>query len=268
MEDFVGQTYDAVHAKLDGYGIRIVEKNEIAPQTSGTIIRQDPVAGEPFATTVTFWVAVPAPPVPDVVGKTIGEALTQLEGLGFTVVQKRVVSEGKPDGTVTGQDPAAGSENVGEVTLSVAREPELSYLAERDFLSISSGCSVDQEAMEGNGELYSRAMGVACPYSSNRVAEIEYDLSRDYQRLSSAVALSNSSNSNGVVKIEIFGDDRLLASTQVKFGQTSSIDAEVTGVLRLRVRVAFSDAHITLVMGDPEIQGFPEQSTPSSSGTS
>lgn len=267
MPDYVGRTRNSAVAELQSFNVSIAEKSEISNKPAGTVLRQDPQAGDPYPTAATLWIAAAPLPVPDVVGKTIGEAKTQLEGLGFTVVEEGALAEGKPDGTVVSQDPAAGANNVAEVKLGVARKPELSYLADWTLLTDPYYCDVLTEAREGNGELYSRPVAVKCGSSAHGVAELEYDLSRDYQRLSGKMSLSNESNTEGVAKLEVYGDDRLLTTEQVKFGKTVNFKAEVTDVLRLKLRISFSDRDVMVVLGDPTLEGFPEKPTnPSTTG--
>ncbi len=67
------------------------------------------------------------------------------------------------------------------------------------------------------------------------VARAEYDLGRDYRRLQATVGLADDARSNAVYQIEIYGDDRRLASHTVRLGNSVPIDLDVTGILRLRL---------------------------------
>jgi len=268
MPNYIGRQVKEASGELQSFNVRITETPEISNQAPGTVIRQDPQAGDPYPTTAQLWVSVAAPPVPNLVGMAFGEARTKLEAQGFGVSETQVLAEGKPDGTVVSQNPPEGTENVARVELGVAREPKLTYLAEWEPLSISSSCEREAGAREGNGELYSRAMTVSCSSWARNVAELEYDLSRDYQRIASTISLTNDSNSSGTAKVEVIGDGRIVASQQVKFGKTANFQAEITDVLRLTLRIAFSDDDVTIVFGDPTIEGFPENAVPSESPTS
>ncbi len=88
------------------------EPNEDVP--AGTVFGQDPAAGVNVdeGTTVQLRVSAGAPPVtvPAVVGLNLGDAVSQLEGLGLTVDVVPVESEVRPEGEVLTQDPPEGEE--------------------------------------------------------------------------------------------------------------------------------------------------------------
>ena len=79
----------------------------------GEIYRQQPAAGATVARgdTVTFWVSSGPPmvTVPDVVGRSSGDARAALEAEGLVVSTDFVAGWGTFPGDVVGQDPVAGS---------------------------------------------------------------------------------------------------------------------------------------------------------------
>jgi len=92
----------------------------------GQIFRQDPAAGATVqrGDTVAFWVSSGPPriTVPDVVGRSQGDAKAALEAEGFTVSSDYVAGWGTMPGDVVGQDPAAGTRGRAgdEVVIQVA----------------------------------------------------------------------------------------------------------------------------------------------------
>ncbi|WP_322778319.1 NPCBM/NEW2 domain-containing protein, partial [Frankia sp. Cas4] len=97
------------------------------------------------------------------------------------------------------------------------------------------------------------------------VARAEYDLGRDYRRLQATVGLADDARSNAVYQIEIYGDDRRLASHTVRLGNSVPIDLDVTGILRLRLTTTRVDGDVVdndyshyasaSVFGDARITG-------------
>ena len=79
----------------------------------GEVYRQEPAAGETVARgdTVAFWVSSGPPmvTVPDVVGRSSGDATAALEAEGFVVSIDYVAGWGTYPGDVTAQDPVAGT---------------------------------------------------------------------------------------------------------------------------------------------------------------
>jgi len=92
----------------------------------GQIFRQDPAAGVTVqrGDTVAFWVSSGPPKitVPDVVGRSQGDAKAALEADGFTVSSDYVAGWGTMPGDVVGQDPVAGTRGRAgdEVVIQVA----------------------------------------------------------------------------------------------------------------------------------------------------
>lgn len=64
----------------------------------------------------------------------------------------------------------------------------------------------------------------------------EYDLGRAYTRLTATVGQADTSeDTSDTLRFLVFGDGEELQRVQVTFGQAMEIDADVTGVLRLRI---------------------------------
>lgn len=68
-------------------------------------------------------------------------------------------------------------------------------------------------------------------------ATLHYNLSRSYGRFRASVGLRDDSSPDAQCLFEIYGDDRLLDSHEVGFGELADFDVSVAGVLRLQLAV-------------------------------
>lgn len=85
-----------------------------------------------------------------------------------------------------------------------------------------------------NGKSYPHTLGAEfCPPLDNRTWE--YNLSRGYRTFEATIGLDDESNSQAVVRFEVFGDNQPLFTRDVSFGPSFDISAPVQNVLRLRL---------------------------------
>jgi serine/threonine-protein kinase len=112
VPDVVGSTREDAERTLQDAGFQVsASEEESDDQEPGTVLRQDPAAGEriPNGRTVSIVVATaPADvPVPGVIDATEEDAVQALEEAGFEVdVERAPVETPDEDGLVTEQDPA------------------------------------------------------------------------------------------------------------------------------------------------------------------
>jgi hypothetical protein len=260
MPDFVGQTFDEAEALLRRYNTRITKKVRISPEPAGTIVDQEPVGGAPFTPNVTLFVSVAPPTVPDAVGKSFGDASTDLERLGFSVVEVPRFDETRQDGLVLEQSPPAGSSNAGEVTLTVARTPVVFYVGyDVEAVATSNFNHYETGTSNSNGSSYSHSLRLNT--YAEEGASAEFNLGRSYRQLRSFVGIDDDSrDSDAQFRVEIFGDGRLLWGDTIALGETKEIDADVTDVLRLKIFVInLARAESILVLGDARLNGLPAE---------
>ncbi|MCD0444367.1 Stk1 family PASTA domain-containing Ser/Thr kinase [Glycomyces sp. A-F 0318] len=111
VPEVVDETYEDAEATLEEANLK-VEKNEVAStEEPGTVLNQDPEAGEEVdvQTVVTLTVSAGGQSqVPDVTERTVDSAIETLNGAGF---EAEVVwgNDGGTPGVVYAQDPGAGS---------------------------------------------------------------------------------------------------------------------------------------------------------------
>lgn len=265
MPDLIGRQYDEALQSLVPHNVRVTKRQQIAQQAAGTVIAQVPAGGSSFSQDVTLTVSVAPAAVPEVTGKTYGDAQQELQQLGFKVVEVPLFDDRRTDGLVVGQDPPDGTTNAGEVRLTVVRRAVETYISDVEPVSTRQAYRFDRGTAKANGKSYSHALTVSA--GSSAAADIEYDLSRQYRQLVSELGLSDESSSDLKYRVEIFGDGRQLYDQTVVLGETKSIKLDVTRVLRLRLSVTVLRSTNTsdgaVVLGDIRTQGLESEVEPS-----
>jgi serine/threonine-protein kinase len=113
VPQLVGSTQDEAQAAADDAGLKLkVTEQDSTDKDPGTVLAQDQAEGTMVAKGTVIGITVAKKPdataVPDVTGKTASDAVTDLSGAGFKVVQKQQdVATPDQDGVVLKQDPAA-----------------------------------------------------------------------------------------------------------------------------------------------------------------
>ncbi|WP_433310692.1 NPCBM/NEW2 domain-containing protein [Micromonospora chersina] len=67
----------------------------------------------------------------------------------------------------------------------------------------------------------------------------EYDLGRQWDRLTAMVGVSDDSSDGVVVQFEVIADGRNIATRKLKLGQEARLDLSVKGVLRLKLKTSY-----------------------------
>lgn len=106
VPSLVGYTYDEAKKKLNELGLGITKQEENAKEVAGTVIRQMTEAGTRVTPSTRIIVVVSLGAkesvVPDVVGKTMAEAITMLEEEGFVVKKENIIKEHSDDRSLAG----------------------------------------------------------------------------------------------------------------------------------------------------------------------
>ncbi|MCF3179674.1 Stk1 family PASTA domain-containing Ser/Thr kinase [Streptomyces sp. NPDC127069] len=126
----VGQTFESAQSSAKNVGLSVEKQAEepCADQPKGNVCSQDPADGSKVdkGTVVKVKVSTGAPKsaVPDVARLKFEDAETLLKNKKFQVEKKLVESDGANPGTVTDQNPKAGTqaEQGSVITLTVAKE--------------------------------------------------------------------------------------------------------------------------------------------------
>ncbi|WP_280382186.1 Stk1 family PASTA domain-containing Ser/Thr kinase [Nocardia wallacei] len=111
LPDVRGKTVDEARASLEQAGITVQDtRTEFDPKVkSGDVVGTDPAAGTSLLSGAAVTLLVSnAVLVPDVGGKSVTAARSELEGLGLQVVLSNIFT-GNDRGTIRGQTPIAGA---------------------------------------------------------------------------------------------------------------------------------------------------------------
>jgi serine/threonine-protein kinase len=123
-----GLTLSAAQAKLQQVHLTSSPQNVASDSPVGTVLRTDPAAGAtvPQTKTVTIFV-VAGPPLPNFTGQSLDQAKTWAAQHGVTLVPRDDTNSQQPQGTITGQEPAAGTlfHSGDTVTVNVSTGPQI-----------------------------------------------------------------------------------------------------------------------------------------------
>lgn len=253
--ELVGMDVSDAEETLRDLNVRIDRTEVASPEEPGTVIDQDPLAGDALAETVEIIVAGEPPAVPDVTGEEIADATDLLEEQGFTVEENPVLDDEASDGEVVGQDPEVGTENVSGVILDVARSPVSLPFAEMGVLERDTDMEIQPGAI--GGEVYPNSV-IVDDYGHQ--GSFEYNLSKDFRRVSGTLGIDDNESTDCVATVEFKDGGRTLGEGpySVAFGEPLSVDFSVADVLRLEVNYATRgpDSTCRVVFGDFRAEGL------------
>ncbi|HVF01823.1 MAG TPA: Stk1 family PASTA domain-containing Ser/Thr kinase [Rubrobacteraceae bacterium] len=129
VPDLIGKTIEQARQDSGGaYGTFENERVE-SEEPVGTIVAQDPAAGETWQENADIYVDVSdGKEVPDITGQSRNEAKQSLEGAGFKVDEETETSSAVEEGYVIRQDPQGGTRERAEagstLTITVSEGPQ------------------------------------------------------------------------------------------------------------------------------------------------
>ncbi|MFD9733429.1 protein kinase [Umezawaea sp. NPDC059074] len=234
---------------------------------------------QPTSAKVTTTVAdIKLTSMPDLVGKKLGEARDKLpKDMKVEIVDQ--VDESKPDGTVVGQEPAAGEAVDGSAKLVVARPAITVFLDQVKPSAGRWGTSDNAFTIGMAGKQYLHALGSTTDsYCTTEPESAEYNLSKGYRRFVAVAGIGDNAQYDSVkVQLEVFGDGRLLTSSAIEFGKVVDLDLDLTNVLRLKFQwvvtsgprtcgsnvFALGEAKLLGLAGEVPTSGLPPSATTS-----
>ena len=180
VPDVIGQDVDTATQILDGKGFDVAIKAVPSQAQRNQVVEQDPIPtdrgggkaeeGSTVTLSVSSGPAIVA--VPDVVGLSVTDATNRLKKAGFKVATRNQFSNSVPKGSVTGTEPAAGTQlSTGQViTLLVSRGtnqvavPSVTGLDDQAALAALqdaglSGVLVQRDSTEPEGTVISQSPG-------------------------------------------------------------------------------------------------------------
>lgn len=201
---------------------------------ANTVLVQDPVYGYRLDGDVVLTVSEPAV-VPDFTGRTATDVLADLEQLGAAVKTVSRYVPGVAAGDVASIRPAPGSAAPDTVTVVIATAPETLALAEIE--AVEDNCYVDAGNM--NTESYTHLL-TCDAYRGEDVVQ-SYVLNRAGSRVTGVFGVPDDAEANDVVRLQILGDGREIDVLEASYGDSTTFDVPVSGVLRLSLRVSTDD---------------------------
>lgn len=211
-------------------------------------------SASPAATPVVVAATVPA-----VTGLPSGDALALLQAAGYIPVVNEIVRDDVADGVVLEQTPSAGSTPTSaDVTLTVARRQSVSFLGD---WKIVEGADPARGTATVNGKVYTHALWQRLFAVGGKQAW-QYDLGRKFQKVTGEAGLTDTSDSDAVVRYEFLVDKRQVQTFDVKLGTTHPVEVDVSGGLRLEVivtKIAGKGAYTYPTLGDAQIWALPGQ---------
>ncbi|KRB78117.1 hypothetical protein ASE01_08135 [Nocardioides sp. Root190] len=255
MPDLTGLTEDEARTQLVGLG---VDEGDIvvAPQESlldaGTIVDTVPGAGSAITGSITLKIAGPVGPVPNFVGDQVSKVEAWAEERGITFTEVPMPDADRADGEVLGTTPEAGQTASSEIEVQVARTPTNKPLYLSDSLDNDYCADLETGEIFVDGEPYD---GSAAEPGSNGCSW-EFDMGRDWNRLTGIVGFTDTSESNTRMRVQIKVDGAPKVNQVIDFGKKPlTLDVDVSDGLRLSITLSPVAGGGTIGFGDLQLVG-------------
>jgi len=260
MPDLVGLQEDQAIELLESAGIDDYDFVELGSlNRPGEVLKQLPSAGSAIRGKVTLTVAVPLPPMPDYTGMRVGDARSELEAWGVSVIEEYELTLDRPSDEVIGTTPSAGDEIGSEVVLQVAVAPVIGSLGAEAPEVAKDGFDYPREgSIQINGELYEKSVYVSGWANAGELAYAEYNLGRDWEFFETTVGLLDDSSFEQGGRFRIVLDGSVIWEKDLEFGQAETVSINVSDGLRLRLEaVSLHEGAVGLGWGDAQLLGIP-----------
>lgn len=130
---------------------------------------------------------------------------------------------------------STATSSTSSTTTSTTTAPAPVYLSDLAILADHQYEGLRTGAAKVDGRTSQHSVVIDPP--SEQPAYIEYDLSRASTRLRGVVGLSDDAPSGSLLRVEVTGDGWPVFVADVSLGRPTTLDADVTDVLRLRIQV-------------------------------
>ncbi|WP_435770074.1 PASTA domain-containing protein [Nocardioides sp. SYSU DS0651] len=254
MPDLTGLTEDEARAELIGLGVDegdIVVTTQESLLTAGTVVDTVPGTGNTITGSITLNIAGPVGPVPDFAGKQVAEVESWATERGIAFEEVPVADGEHADGEVLGTTPDAGQTPTSEIQVRVARTPSTKalYLTEDlgdGYCGAESGETfIDGDPYDGS---YTQPDGENCVF--------EFDLGRDWDRLTGIVGFTDTSDSGTRMRIQVVVDGTSKVNQVIDFGKKPlELDVDVSDGLRLAIELSDVAGYGTVGFGDLRLLG-------------
>lgn len=254
MPDLTGKTEDEARAALLELGVDdgdIIVTAQESLLTAGTVVDTVPGSGSAITGSITLKIAGPVGPVPDFEGKQVSEVENWAADRGIAFEEVAVPDSDHADGEVLGTTPEAGQTATSEIEVKVARTPSTKslYLSEdlgQGYCGADAGETfIDGDPYDGS---YTQPYGESCVF--------EFDLGRDWDRLTGLVGFTDTSDSGTRMRIQIKVDGTSKVNQVIDFGKKPlTLDVDVSGGLRLSIELSDVAGYGTIGFGDLQLLG-------------
>ena len=262
LPDLVGRQEADARAEVEELGLQLTVLSDPSLEDAGTVTSQSPdaetelQAGDMVALTIAEAMAAPS-----LVDLDADEARALLQDAGVSVELEQRYDPSVEPGTVLEQSILPGTPLRSSATLVVAEGDASLFLQEIGAVSstrFSLGQTID---MDGETYLRSLTSTLRMGITPRVEGSADFNLSRDFRRLSGTLGYSDTSPSAGRVRVQFFGDGEDLFTQDIALGTTVPIDLDVSGVLRLRITANLleysgSREH-TVGLGEARLHGDP-----------
>lgn len=217
---------------------------------AGLVISQDPVVGEAITGQITLTVSSTAA-MPDLTGRSQQEAITALRALGVEASVMEEYALAKPTGTVLRSSVKPGDPLPLDVQLVVAQAGASVFLSNID--AVDSSCSTGSYAL--NGTNYQNSL--SCSAGQDKPYTYGWLLNRKAMYLEGTVGVADTEKPGEKVTVTVLGDGRVLGEIPAAYGAPAHLGVDVTGVLRLEVRV--QGTANSAVLAETRVKGTVDQ---------
>ncbi|KRA38338.1 hypothetical protein ASD81_06785 [Nocardioides sp. Root614] len=266
MPDLTGLTEDEARTKLLELGVdegSIIASPQESLQEAGTVVAHVPSSGSAITGSITLKIAGPVGPVPTFLGKQVSEVETWANDRGITFTEVPVPDADRADGEVLGTTPEAGQEATSEIEVQVARTPSTQslYLTETVNESYCGDTAAGETFIDGDP--YD---GSSSTIGGDDSCVFEFDLGRDWNRLTGIVGFTDSSRSATRIRVQIKIDGTSKVNKVIDFGQKPlKLDVDVSNGLRLSIELSNVAEYGTIGFGDLQLigagQGLPDDAS-------
>lgn len=254
MPDLTGKTEDEARAALLELGVDdgdIIVTPQESLLTAGTVVDTVPGSGSAITGSITLKIAGPVGPVPDFAGKQVAEVEAWAADRGISFEEVPVADSDHADGEVLATTPEAGQTATSEIEVQVARTPSTKsiYLTESlndVYCSEDAGETfIDGDPYDGS---YAEPDGDSCVF--------EFDLGRDWDRLTGIVGFTDTSDSGTRMRVQIKVDGTSKLNQVLDFGKKPlELDVDVSEGLRLSIELSDVAGYGTIGFGDLQLLG-------------
>ncbi|GAA3744351.1 NPCBM/NEW2 domain-containing protein [Salinactinospora qingdaonensis] len=129
-----------------------------------------------------------------------------------------------------------------------AAVPESQSLTSMEWVD-TSGADWESDPVTVNATEYSRVLSTRQCYHGEEW--LEFNLSREWQTLTSTVGIADTSDSGASVTFTVYVDGEQMASETTTLGEEVALDVDVSDALRVRLQVQYEEPCATAVWAQP-----------------